>query len=157
MLRKIAGNFFEKSGFAKDNIAYAQNGEEALQIFADNKGFDVIYMDHQMPKMTGDVATAKIREYEKQHGLSKAFIFTCSATYQGVFAGADARLTKPFKKESFQQLFATHLNAIEKKEITKAHPLLSASNHVLFSPVTSQTNVNTKPSSAINGAPDAYL
>jgi len=56
--QKIAMNLFNKMGYAPD---LAVNGLEALKAL-DNKSYDVIFMDMQMPIMDGVEATEKIVE-----------------------------------------------------------------------------------------------
>lgn len=88
----------------------AVNGEEAIQAFEkaleDNRRYDLICLDIRMPIMNGDQALVKIREIEKEAGISFAqevkVIMTTACDdpktvvdsyYRG---GATSYLVKPF-------------------------------------------------------------
>jgi CheY-like chemotaxis protein len=95
ILQSIAKRFFIRAGISEKNITIAENGKEAVGLVEANpEGFDIIYMDEKMPIMEGPEATLKIREIETSR-KSKSIIFTCSASYEGVFPGANVRLDKP--------------------------------------------------------------
>jgi len=89
----------------------ASNGLEALDAFA-NETFDVILMDIVMPKMDGITATKEIRKQEKEQNRLKTPIFAISANalardqIQGLEAGIDLFLTKPFKKHEIRDKIA---------------------------------------------------
>ena len=50
MVRAIAAEILSRAGYA---ITTAENGEEALQLFEQGVGFDLIVSDLMMPKLTG--------------------------------------------------------------------------------------------------------
>ncbi|KTD19919.1 response regulator [Legionella londiniensis] len=111
VLQKVARQLFKNIGIKEENIQYAANGHEALEIIKHNKPFNIIYMDHEMPGMQGDQATKLIREYEELNRSQKAYIFTCSATYPGIFPGANASLRKPLQPKALEQLVSSYLNS----------------------------------------------
>ncbi len=81
---------------------HAQNGKEALDIFAKSElgEFDVILMDMQMPEMDGCTASKEIRKLEREDAKSVQ-IFACTAnTFQedrdlALASGMNDFLTKP--------------------------------------------------------------
>ncbi|MCF0243043.1 MAG: response regulator [Treponema sp.] len=64
----VAKNFIEKTNA---NLTIAKSGREAfsefLQSEKDNKPFDLIFMDIQMPEMDGYETTAAIRKHNEKH------------------------------------------------------------------------------------------
>ena len=55
MVRAIAAEILSRAGYA---ITTAENGEEALHLFEQGVGFDLIVSDLMMPKLTGLQLTA---------------------------------------------------------------------------------------------------
>jgi len=93
------------------HIKDAENGEEALQHFENNK-YDLILMDIRMPVMDGITATQNIRRMEKDKETSPQIILAVTAhAFQEqknkfLKAGFDGVLTKPFfKRELIQILY----------------------------------------------------
>ena len=100
----------------------AENGSIATQkVF--KKGYDLVFMDIQMPIMDGLTATAKIREWEKSKGIQKEHrvrivALTANTTKEDVTrsyeCGCDEYLSKPIKKDTL--LEAVLRSAQEKAE-----------------------------------------
>ncbi len=94
-LKKI----LEKGG-CKTEVAV--NGLEALNMIK-QKRYDIILMDLTMPLMDGITATYKIREYEKNIGISPVIIIALTAhaypedKERCLDAGMDGYLAKPFQ------------------------------------------------------------
>jgi signal transduction histidine kinase/DNA-binding response OmpR family regulator len=88
----------------------AQNGKEALTLISAEK-FDLVFMDVQMPEMDGLVATAAIRESEK-NGKTHLPIFAMTAhAMKGdrercLEAGMDGYITKPVRFSDIEQTLA---------------------------------------------------
>lgn len=99
ILQSIAKRFFINAGVTEENIVIAENGAEAVKLVRAGNRFNVIYMDELMPIMQGPEATLQIRKLERTMKFS-SIIFTCSASYQGVFPGANTFLEKPLKHET---------------------------------------------------------
>jgi signal transduction histidine kinase/CheY-like chemotaxis protein len=84
------------------NMFIANNGEEALEVFKNNK-YDLILMDIQMPKMNGYETTIEIRKLEKDNNLEKTRIIAMTANAlkgereKCLEIGMDNYLSKPFK------------------------------------------------------------
>lgn len=84
-------------------ITDATNGKEAVEKFKQEK-FDVVFMDMQMPIMSGYKATEIIRHIEKENGLKRTCIIALTATavleelQRTLTSGCDRYMVKPVKK-----------------------------------------------------------
>ena len=86
------------------------DGLEALQVFMSiESGFDVVFMDCEMPNMDGYTATERIREWEKNRHLAPILIYGVSAhalaEYQqrGIGLGMNDFLVKPLKQDDLSK------------------------------------------------------
>ncbi|MDC0344700.1 response regulator [Alphaproteobacteria bacterium] len=110
---KVAQIMLEKLGC---HVTIAQNGQEAVDIFTENK-FDLVFMDCQMPVMDGFDATKKIRHLEKKKKRKKTPIIAFTAnTMQGdkekcLAAGMDEHLPKPIKPGMLEDILTKNLPA----------------------------------------------
>jgi two-component system, sensor histidine kinase and response regulator len=82
-------------------VVCANDGEEAVGLFRE-QSFDLIFMDLQMPKMDGILATKLIREMEKEGDRVPIVALTANvlkgAREQCLAAGMDAYLGKPVRE-----------------------------------------------------------
>lgn len=112
--QKILANYLKTAGY---RYHIAPNGLEALQAYKEavldaETGFDIVFMDIEMPVMDGLEATRQIRQFEKERGLPAVTIVGLSGNARekliqdALQIGMNAYITKPFKKE---QLYA-HIN-----------------------------------------------
>ena len=84
-------------------VEFASNGREAVAAFVPGK-YSAIFMDIQMPEMSGLEATEKIREIEAGTGTRVSIIALTANVMpadheQCMAAGMDDFLSKPFKKD----------------------------------------------------------
>jgi len=98
--QKLAINVLKKKGH---EITVANNGLEAVQIL-ENRSFDLVLMDVQMPEMGGFEATAIIREREKRNGSRIPIVAMTAHAMKGdrelcLEAGMDDYVSKPIKAE----------------------------------------------------------
>lgn len=100
---KLARAILEKAGHS---VARAENGDEAISLWQENKGddaFDLIFMDLQMPVKDGLDALHEIKEIEKSHGYAPTPIYILTADEkadtrdQALQLGASGFLTKPLE------------------------------------------------------------
>lgn len=99
----IAKAFLTKFGH---NTIHAENGEEAVNLFAQHD-FDLVLMDVHMPVMSGIIATEQIRATDK--GTHIPIIGLTAEAFTDrheVFrkAGMNDVLTKPFKEDQLKSL-----------------------------------------------------
>ncbi|KHD88143.1 MAG: hypothetical protein OM95_10225 [Bdellovibrio sp. ArHS] len=92
----------------------AVNGQEAVEKFK-QKRYDLIFMDMQMPIMTGYKATETIRHWESERKWSHTPIIALTATAvvedlkRTLASGCDAYVVKPVKKAEIVQILAQSL------------------------------------------------
>nr|WP_086937422.1 response regulator [Thaumasiovibrio occultus] len=100
--QKVASLILKNSGYAP---VIANNGQEAVDIYHQDRDFIAILMDCMMPVMDGFIATEKIRacEEENQHRHMPIIALTASVLDEDVQRcfdiGMDDYLPKPFKSE----------------------------------------------------------
>ena len=106
--QKVASIMLTKAGYA---FEIADNGQIAVDMYQEDSSFDIILMDCMMPVMDGFTATRKIREHEKNLGLSNTPIIALTASVidddiQKCFdSGMDGYVAKPVRKEKlFHQI-----------------------------------------------------
>ena len=106
-------------------VTLAENGKEALKIWEErlnNKPFDLILMDVQMPELDGLQATSLIRQKEKTYNIHTLIIaLTAYNSRQELQkclnAGMDDYLVKPFKSIELQNLLKNYFSYEKKNEI----------------------------------------
>jgi len=99
------------------NTTSAMNGKEALELLINQeKRFDVVLMDCQMPEMDGFTATRAIRENEKSAGKTIHTIIALTANAltgdreRCLEAGMNDYLPKPFTMPALREIIANQLD-----------------------------------------------
>ncbi|MFN7039229.1 MAG: response regulator [Alphaproteobacteria bacterium] len=101
--QRLAKKMLEKYGCKVD---IANGGEEALEIL-ENKNYDIVFMDCQMPNMDGYEATREIRKSEK---AKKVIIIAMTANAligdkeKCLEAGMDDYIAKPMKQKNLEKM-----------------------------------------------------
>ncbi|CAK3702097.1 two-component system, sensor histidine kinase and response regulator [Vibrio crassostreae] len=148
--QKIAGLHVGKSGF---EFEFANNGQEAIDMFTANPHYAAILMDCMMPVMDGFNATSNIRRFEKETGATRRIpIIALTASVidddiQKCFdVGMDDYVPKPFK---FEMLKEKVLAAVEAMPLPVTHNAPAASTSSTVTPIHSaQTAKKTLPEQA---------
>ncbi|WP_395740665.1 ATP-binding protein [Prosthecobacter sp.] len=115
--QKIASMLLQRLGYVRMDIA--NNGEEAVNMVAQG-GYDIIFMDLQMPVMGGVEATRRIRgNFQLKH--QPAIIAMTGHALTGVKeecrdCGMNAFLTKPVSLDDFRRVIPPAL-AVEASQI----------------------------------------
>ena len=109
--QKLISRFFQQ--FGAETIC-ANNGEEAYKAAAANPKADLIFMDIQMPVMSGVESAQKIRA----EGLNIPIIACTANTDEADFAeyykaGMNDVLIKPFKKQTVYELLQKWIEKLE--------------------------------------------
>ena len=102
--QKVAVHMLERHGHS---VVTASDGRKARDL-ALRGGFDLMFMDVQMPKLNGYEATAQIRRAEKRSGRHLPIIAMTANAMKGdrekcLEAGMDDYLSKPLKPEEILQ------------------------------------------------------
>lgn len=103
--QKLAVRILEKY---HHTVTVANNGLEAFE-HIQRKRYDVVLMDVQMPVMGGFEATAKIREWEREHGLAPTPVIALTAhamvgdREKCLAAQMDDYLSKPLRQNQLIQ------------------------------------------------------
>jgi signal transduction histidine kinase/ligand-binding sensor domain-containing protein/DNA-binding response OmpR family regulator len=104
--RKMAGSLLDRAGYFVDIV---DNGKEAVEAYAASPdGYDLVFMDVQMPIMDGIEAAKKIRE--KQGSGKKVPIIAVTAEIMSrdreklLEAGMDDYISKPIKREAIFEI-----------------------------------------------------
>ena len=92
-MRKLVKDFLSIKGF---QVAEAGDGEEALDIFFEQKDIALILLDVMMPKMDGWEVLKTIRKYSQIPILMLTARGEESDELQGFNLGVDEYITKPF-------------------------------------------------------------
>ncbi len=88
-------------------VIVTKNGRDAFELLQEDREFDLIFMDCQMPIMDGFEATKKIREFSKKKSLSHIPIIALTANAMKgdrercLDAGMDDYLSKPVRQKDF--------------------------------------------------------
>lgn len=113
-LRWLFVQQLEKLGIVSECAA---NGKEAIQLFKQRRGYQLVLMDVMMPGVDGYEATRQIRAFEKAESLGRVPIIgiTCvGERQQCIDAGMDDYYQKP--------ILPTHLTAIVTRWLRKPSP-----------------------------------
>lgn len=109
LIRKTASRAFLNVGMATDT---AVDGEDCVNKVKQG-GYKLILMDIQMPVMDGIESTKRIRQMEREDGMSHVVIIGVSANSDDVTrsdamaAGMDGFLTKPITVDSLKRCLET--------------------------------------------------
>ncbi len=148
--QKIAGLHVGKSGY---EFEFANNGQEAVDMFTATPNYAAILMDCMMPVMDGFEATEHIRRIEKETKATRRIpIIALTASVidddiQKCFdVGMDDYVPKPFK---FEVLKEKVLTAVDAMPLPTAHNVKQALTSSTTAP-THKTNSakNTRPEEA---------
>lgn len=93
----------ERLRYKNVDMDFAYDGKKALELITINH-YDIIFLDHNMPEMTG----LELVRYIKEHNISsKTVMITGYPAIRGFFAkaiGTDEYLTKPIKLKDVEDI-----------------------------------------------------
>jgi len=108
--QQLAARLLEKRGH---DVKVVANGRAALDAL-DQRTYDLVLMDVQMPEMDGFEATTKIRAAEKQTGLHVPIIALTAHAMKGdrercLQTGMDSYLAKPIRAQELDEILERYL------------------------------------------------
>lgn len=92
-MRKLVGDFLKKKGY---EVVEAADGEEALDIFFEDKGISLVICDVMMPKIDGFEVVKEIRQYSQVPIIMLTAKGEESDELNGFDLGVDEYIAKPF-------------------------------------------------------------
>ena len=112
-LRGLIRDMLKKESYT---VIEAKNGSEALQIFYENNGIDLIILDVMMPELSGLEVLDEIRMQSETPVVMLTALGDERSEIKGLHAGADDYITKPFSYPIFMARIKTLIRKIEKKK-----------------------------------------
>lgn len=113
-MRKLVGDFLKRAGY---EIAEAENGREALNLFFADSGIDMIILDVMMPEMDGWTVCRKIRENSHVPIIMLTARGEESDELFGFDLGADEYVTKPFSPKVLVARVQALFRRLEKSDL----------------------------------------
>ena len=92
-MRKLVGDFLKKKGY---EVVEAGDGEEALDIFFEDKNISLVICDVMMPKIDGFEVVKEIRQYSQVPIIMLTAKGEESDELNGFDLGVDEYISKPF-------------------------------------------------------------
>jgi CheY-like chemotaxis protein/HPt (histidine-containing phosphotransfer) domain-containing protein len=139
--QQIAIRHLTNAGF---HVFLAENGKKAVELFQQRQ-FDLVLMDIQMPVMDGYKAAEAIRVYEEKNGKSKAgkprgrvpVIALTAHAMKGyrekcLAAGMDDYLAKPLKRRELLEMVTRWTSGLKKKTFHVPEESLSGLDDIPF-------------------------
>ena len=131
-MRKLVNDFLTKAGY---HVLEAADGEEALQVFYDNKDIALILLDVMMPKMDGWDVCREIRTDSKVPIVMLTARSDEMDELLGFKLGVDEYISKPFSPKILvarvEALLRRAKNVNEKEVIEVGGILLDKSAHIV--------------------------
>lgn len=116
---QVLGNLLKNEGY---RIAFAKNGENALQYLTDNQP-DLILLDIMMPGMDGYEVCKRIKKNHHIREIPVIFITALGEEedeYRGFKIGCVDYITKPFNPRIVKARVATHLRLKRKSDLLES-------------------------------------
>ena len=112
-MRKLVGDFLKKKGY---EVVEAADGEEALDIFFEDKSISLVICDVMMPKIDGFEVVKEIRQYSQVPIIMLTAKGEESDELNGFDLGVDEYIAKPFSPK----ILVARVNAILRRSLGNA-------------------------------------
>ncbi len=99
------------------DVQTASNGVEAVDLYKNENGFDIVFMDIDMPQMNGIVATKEIKSL-MSFGVKKTPVIALTALAMNgdkemlLHEGLDDYLAKPLTRDKLEYILEKHLKVL---------------------------------------------
>lgn len=115
--QQVASELLQQAGML---VEYALNGKEAIEMARHNDGYDLIFMDIQMPLMDGYEATRSLRSFDEFNELP--IVAMTAHAMQGekercAEAGMNDYLTKPIEPETLHELLVRWIKPADRQPV----------------------------------------
>ena len=118
-MRKLVKDFLNIKGYI---VLEAQDGEEALKVFDDNKDVKLILLDVMNPEMDGFEVLEAIRQYSKVPVMMLTARSEERDELEGYKLGVDEYITKPFSPK----ILVARVEAVLRRTVGEAEDRLIA-------------------------------
>lgn len=96
------------------NLIHAYDGNETIALFNENEQVDLVLMDIKMPYLNGIEATKKIRKTNGRTPIIAQTAFVMEDEKMEILAaGCDEILSKPIRKQQFQELLTKYIPGLK--------------------------------------------
>jgi len=124
--QKLGMRMLEKMGH---EVTLATNGKQALQT-VQSRSFDLIFMDIQMPVLSGVDATRMIRDWETSRGIRTPIIAMTAHAMAGdaekfLAAGMDAYVSKPIRSG----ILRAQIDRLTQTKISQEDIIMNKADH----------------------------
>jgi DNA-binding response OmpR family regulator len=123
-MRKLVKDFLVKKDFT---VIEAEDGEEAIKIFFDDKSIKLIILDVMMPKMDGWEVLETVRKYSQVPVIMLTAKSDERDELKGFELGVDEYITKPFSPK----ILVARVEAILRRSIGGKNDIISAGGIVV--------------------------
>lgn len=131
-MRKLVKDFLVKDGF---EVLEAANGEEAVDIFFDEKNIELIILDVMMPKLDGWGVCREIRQYSKVPIIMLTAKSAEKDELLGFELGVDEYISKPFSPKILVarvEAILRRTNALDDQSIEVGEIKIDKSAHEVY-------------------------
>ena len=128
-MRKLVKDFLTKQGF---RVLEAADGEEAVDVFLENKDIVLVILDVMMPKMDGWEVCREIRQYSKVPIIMLTARGAEADELRGFELGVDEYIAKPFSPKILVarvQALLRRANAVSEESLEYGGIVLDRSAH----------------------------
>lgn len=118
VMRMMVMNNLREAELASFEFVQAEDGQEAFEKYEEEEDIDILFLDWNMPKMTGIEIVRKVRELDEDIPI----VMVTSEKAMGKMmeaideAGADAYVCKPFTPGEFERKVGDLIERIEEYE-----------------------------------------
>lgn len=103
----VLKKMLERSGI---DVIPAVNGQEAVNIFVENRNIDLVMLDIKMPVMDGFVTLKELRKIKPGIKIIAETAYALAGDKRKILeSGFDGYLPKPITKENLEEILALHL------------------------------------------------